>query len=75
MKFIIQPNKETQNFSLVYREEDYSFDIEPHDGFGFTSIMINDLQMEIDDDGKIVYVWGLSLLIEYDETNEFPRIR
>lgn len=72
MKFLIQKNKTTQTFALVYREEDYSFDIEPHDGSGFTSIMINDLQLEIDDEGKIVYVWGLCPLIKYEETNETP---
>jgi hypothetical protein len=73
MKFLIQKSKITPTFSLVYREEDYSFDIEPHDGSGFTSIMINDLQLEIDDEGKIIYVWGLCPLIKYEETNETPK--
>lgn len=73
MKFVIQKSEITQTFSLVYREEDYSFDTEPHDGSGFTSIMINDLQLEIDDEGKIIYVWGLCPLIKYEETNEIPK--
>jgi hypothetical protein len=73
MKFLIQEPQEDQNFSLVYRPEDYSFDVEPHDGTGFTSIMINDLQLEIDDEGKIIYVWGLCPLIQYKETEEVPR--
>ena len=72
MKFLIQEPQETQNFSLVYRPEDYSFDVEPLDGTGDTSIMINDLQLEIDHEGKIIYVWGLCPLIKYEETNEFP---
>ena len=72
MKFVIQKSETAPRFSLVYREEDYSFDIEPHDGRGFTSIMINDLQLEIDDEGKIIYVWGLCPLIKYEETNETP---
>jgi len=72
MKFLIQEPQEDQNFSLVYRSDDYSFDIEPLDGTGDTSIMINDLQLEIDHEGKIIYVWGLCPLIEYKETNEFP---
>ncbi|MGC1877911.1 MAG: hypothetical protein WA347_05260 [Rhabdochlamydiaceae bacterium] len=72
MKFLIQKSEITQKFSLVYREEDYSFDIEPHDESGFTSIMVNDLQLEIDDEGKIIYVWGLCPLIKYEETNETP---
>ena len=72
MKFLIQKGETAPRFSLVYREEDYSFDIEPHDGNGFTSIMINDLQLEIDDEGKIIYIWGLCPLIKYEETNETP---
>lgn len=72
MKFLIQKSETTQTFSLVYREEDYSFDIEPHDDSGFTSIMINDLQLEIDDEGKIIYVWGLCPLIKYEDTRETP---
>ncbi len=72
MKFLIQEPQEDQNFSLVYRDEDYAFDREPHDGTGFTSIMINDLQLEIDEEGKIIYVWGLCPLILHEETNEVP---
>ena len=73
MKFSIQESQKNQNFSLVYREEDYSFDIEPHDDTGFTSILINDLQLEVNNNGKIIYVWGLCPLIEYKETNETPK--
>jgi hypothetical protein len=73
MKFLIQNPQEVQKFSLVYRAEDYSFDVEPLDGSGDTSIMINDLQLEIDHEGRILYVWGLCPLIEYQETDEIPQ--
>ena len=53
--------------------EDYSFDVEPLDGSGETSIMINDLQLEIDHEGEIMYVWGLCPLIEYKLTDEVPQ--
>jgi len=72
MKFLIQDPQEDQNFSLVYRAEDYSFDVEPLDGTGEASIMINELQLEIDYEGRIIYVWGLCPLIKYKETTEFP---
>jgi hypothetical protein len=72
MKFLIQEPQKDQNFSLVYRPEDYSFDVEPLDGTGDTSIMINDLQLEIDHEGKIMYMWGLCPLIKHEETSEFP---
>ena len=72
MKFLIKESQEDQNFSLIYRPEDYSFDIEPLDGTGDTSIMINDLQLEIDHEGKIMYVWGVCPLIKHEETAQFP---
>lgn len=74
MKFLVQKKSKTDlKYSLVYREEDYSFDIEPLICNGYTSIMINDLQLEIDDEGKIVYVWGLCPLIKYQETDMVPK--
>ena len=59
MKFIVQDPQEEQNFSLIYRDEDYSFDVEPLYGTGESSIMINDLQLEIDHEGRVLYAWGL----------------
>jgi hypothetical protein len=73
VKFLIEKLQLDQRFSLVYREEDYSFDIEPLSGSGDASIMINDLQLEIDHEGKIIYVWGYCPLIKYEETDEFPK--
>jgi hypothetical protein len=73
MKFLIKEPQKDLNFSLVYRDEDYSFDIEPLDGRGFTSIMINDLQLEIDYEAKIIYVWGYCPIFKYQETEEYPQ--
>ncbi len=73
MKFLIKTPQKDQNFSLVYRDEDYSFDVEPLDGSGDTSIMINDLQLEIDHEGKIIYVWGYCPLVKYQEIEEYPQ--
>lgn len=43
--------------ALVYIAEDYSFDVEPgiH---GYTSIVVNDLSLEVDQAGRMVNVWG-----------------
>jgi len=73
MKFLIQKNEIPPTFSLIYREEEYSFNTESHSDDGITSIMVNDLQLEIDDAGKIIYVWGVCPLIKYEETNETPK--
>ncbi len=73
MKFLISTNQVNQKFSLIYRENDYSFDIEPYYDYGFASILVNDLQLEIDDNGRVLYVWGLCPLIEYEVTTESPQ--
>jgi hypothetical protein len=44
---------------LVYRRSEYSFDVEPHPAGGVASLLVNDVQIEIDADGRLLYVWGL----------------
>jgi hypothetical protein len=74
MKFLFQKSRIDQHFLLVYRSEDYSFDVEPLNERGISSIMINELQLEIDDDARIIYVWGYCPLIKYDEIDAFPQM-
>ena len=73
MKFLTKEQQNDQFFSLVYRSEDYSFDVEPLDGTGDSSIMVNDLQLEIDDQGIVMYAWGLCPLIDCHPTKNFPK--
>ncbi len=75
MKFIILPeDHKAKNASLTYSKEWGSFGTEPLSALdvGGSSILINDLQLEIDDEGKILYVWGYCPLIRYEKTNETP---
>ena len=72
MKFSVNKNSMIPQISLVYRKEDYSFDVEPLSTQGYTSILINDLHLEITYEGKIIYVWGLCPLINYIETDKTP---
>lgn len=44
---------------LVYRRSEHSFDVEPRPERGVTSLLVNDIQIEIDPDGRLIYVWGL----------------
>lgn len=46
------------NSKLVYRADEFSFDVEPAPVAGFTSILVNDLNLEVDDAGRVVSVWG-----------------
>jgi hypothetical protein len=45
------------NRVLIYRPEDFSFDVEPALG-GFTSVVVNELSLEVDETGKLIKVWG-----------------
>jgi hypothetical protein len=47
------------NGVLVYRPQEYSFDVEPAQPRGFTSILVDDLNLEIDDRGRVLSIWGL----------------
>lgn len=47
------------NSILVYRPEEYSFDVEPAPSRSFTSVLVDDLNLEIDEAGKVVSVWGI----------------
>jgi hypothetical protein len=43
---------------LVYRRGDRGLDVEPHPDSGGTSLLVNDTQIELDEDARLVYVWG-----------------
>ena len=42
---------------LVYRSSDLAFDIEPSQG-DFTSVVVNELSLEVDEWGKLIGIWG-----------------
>lgn len=44
---------------LIYRRSERSFDLEPRLKGGFAALLINDVQIEIDEGGRLLYVWGL----------------
>lgn len=44
---------------LVYRHSERSLNVEPPPRHGVTSLLVNDVQIAIDEDGNLIYVWGL----------------
>src|SRR5262245_22499440 len=44
---------------LAYLRSEHSLDLEPPPARGVASLLINDVQLEIDEDGHLMYVWGL----------------
>ena len=47
------------NRAVVYRREEFSLDTVPSSLSAFTSILIDDISLEVDDQGKLVSIWGL----------------
>lgn len=71
MRFIKIEDKIDNKLFLVYREEDYSFDTISHPE-SYTSLTINDLQIEINEEGRLLYVWGFCPLIVFSEISVSP---
>ena len=60
--------RRTPNSVLVYRPEEYSFDMEPAPSRSFTSVLVDDLNLEIDEAGKVISVWGMCPHTRWVET-------
>ncbi len=56
---IVRPTSNLPNNMLVYRPDDYAFDVAPTPESGFTSALFDDLNLEVDNTGKVISVWGL----------------
>lgn len=58
-------------FRLVYCGEEHSFTAVPQPSGGITSVLLNDLQLEIDDEGTVIYAWGLFPSVEKCDPTTF----
>ena len=73
MEFIIQQNKNNEQFTLVYDTDEYSFRPEPFSEYAYSSILINFLELTIDFEGTLLGVIGYCPLIHYKEVREYPK--
>jgi hypothetical protein len=71
MRIKIEIPGRKSNRVVVYRASEYSFDVEPQPG-GFSSVLINDLHLEVDLGGKIVSIWGLCPHLSWVEADLAP---
>lgn len=55
---ITYPASRIPNNALIYRANEYSFAVIPWPS-NFTSVLINDLNLELDQQGRVIFVWGL----------------
>jgi len=52
------PATRISNSALIYRADEYSFDVVPSPT-GFASVLVNDLNLEVIESGRVVSVWGI----------------
>jgi hypothetical protein len=67
VRFSIQNAPPILQATLVYRSKDQAFDVEPKLPGGGASLLVNDVQLELDEDGRVLYVWGLCSQALWDE--------
>ncbi len=46
--------------TLIYRTDEHSFDTERGPTDSGSSLLLNDIQLEVDHEGRALYVWGLA---------------
>lgn len=59
MSFTVTGRKELPSTSLVYRRDEYSLDTLNRYIGGLTSVVVNDVQLEVSEGGEISAVWGM----------------
>jgi hypothetical protein len=58
-QFEIAPERAPRHGTVVYRVEEYSFDVDKVTSDTYSSILVNDLNLEVDERGNLLSVWGL----------------
>jgi len=73
MKFLIKDQKnQKEKFSLIYN--DYQFLTDPDiETTGYGAITVNYLELQLDEDGRIVFLFGYEPLALYEEIASFPQ--
>jgi hypothetical protein len=60
------------NSVLIYRPEEYSFDVDPALDNSFTSVLLGDLNLEIDAGGRVISVWGMCPYLRWVQNKLAP---
>ncbi|MCG8423628.1 MAG: hypothetical protein MJE77_37495 [Proteobacteria bacterium] len=68
MRFNVEPEQMRPRVTPVYRSQDFAFDVEPKPESGGASVLVNDVQLEVDEDGVVLYAWGLCPHTTWSET-------
>jgi hypothetical protein len=63
MNFEINNISEFSNNELIYYRDEHSFSVEGERLDSYTSLLINDIQLQMDEDGNLLYVDGYCPLV------------
>ncbi len=58
LKFTYNITGKCREGQVVYLAKEYSFDFYNNNEKGISSLLINDLQLQIDEFGNVLYAWG-----------------
>jgi len=72
MKFAIDDSVWNRGSELVYRAQEYSFDSDPRPEGCISSVVVNDLELEVDDEGVVICVTGLCPHLAWQRTERAP---
>lgn len=61
------PAARISNAALLYRSDEFSFAVSPRQE-NFTSVLVNDINLEVDEEGRVISVWGLSPYIGWKKS-------
>lgn len=56
---IVPADGQFLNRSVVYRPPDFSFDTVPSPQDGFASVLVDDLNLEVNKSGRVISIWGV----------------
>lgn len=59
MKFVLEKAQPNGSGTLVYRPESFAFDVLPRPSNAVGSVLVNDLELEVDHGGTVLCVTGL----------------
>lgn len=73
LKFRVEDRQRKAEFNVVFRPEEHSIDAVPAPGKGITSVLVNDMNLELDQRGRVLYAWGYCPIVNASSTSMRPR--
>lgn len=73
VRFQLEDEQPQKGFALVYRADEYSIGPDPFPGGGEASLLLNDVNLELDDRSRVLYAWGYCPLATATATTEKPK--